>query len=150
MIRTKREGASDGGAAFGKISGLASGQSVEDGMPNRILTAHELMKANKLLTSVRRRLDILSAGDRSLRFAYNRKIAKELMYDERGKPSVRKDAKRKKWEEQGRKCAECGKELALTYSVADRREAVDGYAADNFRLIHQDCDYEAQAAKQYS
>ncbi len=118
-------------------------------MPNRNLTADELLKAKKLLASIRRRLDTLADGDGSLRFAYNRRIAKELMYDERGKPMVRKAAKRRKWEEQDRKCAECGKDLALAYSVADRREAEGGYASGNFRLLHADCDYAAQAKKGY-
>jgi hypothetical protein len=118
-------------------------------MPNRNLTADELVKANKLLLSIRRRLNTLAGGDRSLRFAYNRKIAKELVYDERGKPSARKVVKRKKWEEQGRKCAECGKDLVFAYSVADRREAEGGYPLGNFRLIHADCDYKAQAQKGY-
>jgi hypothetical protein len=118
-------------------------------MTNRRLSKEELVKANDLLASVRARLAELSAGDRELRFAYNRKIAKELTYDERGKPIERRKVKREKWEEQGRKCAECGKDLAFAYSVADRLNAVDRYTKGNVRLIHAECDYKAQAAKGY-
>ena len=66
-------------------------------MANRNLDVQELAKANELLTVVRERLEILSDGDRELLFAYRRKIAKELGYDERSKPGVRKKLKMKKW-----------------------------------------------------
>ena len=55
-------------------------------MPNRNLSAEELKKANELLADVRKRLKDLAMGDPLLLFAYRRKIAKELGYDERGKP----------------------------------------------------------------
>jgi hypothetical protein len=119
-------------------------------MANRRLTNDEVVKANELLTLIRRKLDEASAGDRELRFALNRKLYKELSYDERSKPMVRRKLKREKWEAQGHKCAECGKPMELAYSVLDRRNAVDGYTAENTRLVHADCDYKGQAAKGYA
>ncbi len=118
-------------------------------MPNRRLSAEELDKANALLGVIRDRINELSSGDRELRFAYNRKVAKELTYDERGKPMLRRRLKSLKWEQQYHRCAKCGKEMPLAYSVLDRFNAVDGYTKDNTRLVHAACDYEAQAANKY-
>jgi hypothetical protein len=78
-------------------------------MENRRLSSEELMKANELLSFVRAWLDRASGGDRELRLALNRKVYKELSYDKRSKPIVRRKLKREKWEAQDRKCAECGK-----------------------------------------
>lgn len=50
--------------------------------------------ANELLKEVRQRLATLSDGDPLLLFAYRRKVFKELIYDERGKPMVRAKLKR--------------------------------------------------------
>jgi hypothetical protein len=55
-------------------------------MPNPRLDNKQIALANDLLGLIRLRLDELSQGDRELRFALNRKVAKELIYDERGKP----------------------------------------------------------------
>lgn len=118
-------------------------------MPNRRLSEEELEKANALLCAIRSQINQLSDGDRELRFAYNRKVAKELTYDERGKPMLRRRLKNLKWEEQNRRCAKCGSEMPLAYSVLDRFNAVDGYTRENTRLIHAACDYEAQAANKY-
>ena len=119
-------------------------------MANKRLNATELANANDLLADIRKRLDELSGDDRELRFAYNRKIAKELGYDERKTPMARRKLKREKWDEQNHRCAECSKEMPLAYSVLDRKNAVDGYTKENTRLIHSDCDYKAQAAKGYT
>ena len=107
------------------------------------------MKANELLSSIRAWLDEASGGDRELRFALNRKVCKELSYDERSKPAVRGKLKRAKWKAQDGKCAECGKPMELTYSVLDRHQAVERYTPENTRLIHAKCDYEGQASKGY-
>ena len=69
-------------------------------MPNRNLTPEELDKANALLEEVRARLNVLADGDEAALFAYRRKIAKELTYDERGKPMHRRVLKAKKMGEQ--------------------------------------------------
>ena len=65
-------------------------------MPNRRLTAEELAKAQVLLDSVRAQLLALSGGDSELLFAYRRKVYKELTYDERDKPMVRRHLKARK------------------------------------------------------
>ena len=62
-------------------------------MPNRILTTDELQKANTLLKRIRTKLLSLAGDDAGLLFAYRRKIAKQLVYDERNNPMVRRKLK---------------------------------------------------------
>jgi hypothetical protein len=119
-------------------------------MPNRNLSPAELKDAKKLLADVRNRLTQLSAGDALLLFAYRRKIAKELGYDERGKPGARKQLKALKWGQQGRQCAHCGEEMPLRNSELDRKNAADGYTEENTELVHHNCHQERQAAKGYA
>lgn len=58
-------------------------------MANRQLTPEELRGiASPLLMSIRESLIKFSGGDAELLFALRRKVAKELMYDERGKPKA--------------------------------------------------------------
>jgi UTP:GlnB (protein PII) uridylyltransferase len=66
-------------------------------MPSRVLTNEELGKARELLDDIRQRLLTLSNDDKDLLFAYRRKIGKELIYDERSHPSVRRKLKRSRW-----------------------------------------------------
>ena len=119
-------------------------------MPNRNLTSDELKRANELLADIRGRLTKLAAGDPLLLFAYRRKIAKELGYDERGKPGARKLLKALKWGQQGRKCAHCGEEMLLKNSELDRKNAADGYTEENTELVHHHCHQERQATKGYA
>jgi hypothetical protein len=119
-------------------------------MPNRILTAEELKCANELLAEIRQRLTTLASGDPMLLFAYRRKVAKELAYDERSKPGVRKQLKALKWGQQSGKCALCGKELPLRYSELDRKNAADGYTVENTELVHAPCHQNRQAEKGYT
>lgn len=119
-------------------------------MPNRNLTAEELTRANELLAYIREQLINLAAGDPLLLFAYRRKVAKELQYDERGKPNVRRELKAMKWGEQNGKCAHCGEDMLRAYSELDRREAADGYTPANTELIHAKCHQARQAAKRYA
>ena len=119
-------------------------------MGNRRLNDDELENARRLLEYVRRKLMALSGGDKDLLFAYRRKIYKELIYDERSKPMVRRKLKKTKFTEQNGKCAICEEPLPDKYSVLDRLKAADGYTTENTRLIHQNCDTSAQAAKGYS
>jgi UTP:GlnB (protein PII) uridylyltransferase len=118
-------------------------------MPNRQLNPHELLSANALLNEIRSKLKTLSEGDDELLFAYRRKVYKELTYDEREKPSVRRKLKDLKWKEQRGLCAICEKELPQTYTVLDRTIAKDGYSQENTRLVHQECDIANQALKGY-
>lgn len=119
-------------------------------MSNKQLSTQELERANALLNDIRRKLEQLSGGDKELLFAYRRKIFKELGYDERSKPMVRKKLKDLKWKEQRGLCAICKRELPTKYTVLDRLSAVDGYTATNTRLIHQECDVREQASRGYT
>jgi hypothetical protein len=119
-------------------------------MANRQLDSDELALANKMLSEIRDELETLSNGDKDLLFAYRRKIFKELTYDERSKPMVRRKLKDQKWKEQRGLCAICGKDLPERYTVLDRLVAVDGYTKENTRLIHQDCDVKSQEEKGYA
>lgn len=119
-------------------------------MPNPRLTPEQLEHARALLDEVRARLNALSGGDPELLFAYRRKVAKELTYDERSKPMERRRLKQLKMKQQGGICALCNEALPERGSVLDRARAVDGYTAENTRLIHADCDTAQQAAKGYT
>ena len=114
-------------------------------MPNRNLTPDELSKANVLLSEIRNQLDTLAGGDPVLLFAYRRKISKELTYDERGKPALRKALKALLRRKQENRCATCSQPLPSRGAVLDRHEAFLGYTEDNTRLICHDCDRKIQA-----
>lgn len=119
-------------------------------MANRNLSPDELKLANDLLVVIRNRLGELSGEDRLLRFAYNRKITKELGYDERNKPGARNKLKAIKWALQNRRCAHCSEEMPLKYSELDRKIAADGYTEENTELVHAKCHHDRQAAKKYT
>jgi hypothetical protein len=116
-------------------------------MPNRNLTPDELKNASDLLAEIRDRLATLAGDDPLLPFAYRRKVVKELGYDERSKPIVRGKLKALKWGLQNGRCAECGREMPLKYSELDRRNAADGYTAENTELVHAKCHQDRQAKK---
>jgi hypothetical protein len=119
-------------------------------MPNRQLSKEELENARVLLDEIRTRLEVLSLGDKNLLFAYRRKVYKELIYDERDKPGVRRKLKKQKWNQQGGRCAICAKQLPEEYTHLDRFNAADGYTSENTRLIHRECDVSQQRAKGYT
>jgi hypothetical protein len=118
-------------------------------MPNPRLNAQQMALANDLLSLIRRRLDELSQGDRELRFALNRKVAKELGYDERSKPGDRRKLKIQKRKEQDGKCARCQNELPQKGAVLDRFKAIDLYTAQNTQLICEGCDKAIQEERGY-
>jgi len=119
-------------------------------MANRNLSSTELAKANEFLVRIRGELELLSAGDPELLFAYRRKVHKELGYDERGKPTHRKLLKLKKMIQQSSKCAICNDVLPDKYSVLDRLNAIGGYTIENTRLIHAECDTKVQSERGYA
>jgi UTP:GlnB (protein PII) uridylyltransferase len=119
-------------------------------MANRQLNAEELVRANELLAEIRQRLNALAGEDSLLLFAYRRKVAKELGYDERSKPGNRRKLKALKWGLQQKKCAHCGEEMPLAYSELDRKVAALGYVEENVELVHAKCHYARQAAKNYT
>lgn len=119
-------------------------------MANPRLTSDQLGLARALLDEVRTRLADLSGGDKELLFAYRRKVYKELMHDERSKPMVRRRLKQLKMKEQEGLCPLCNEPLPERGAVLDRTRAVDGYTAENTRLIHAECDVAYQASKGYT
>lgn len=97
-------------------------------MANPRLTLDQLDLASALLDEVRARLADLGGGDKELLFAYRCKVYKELMHDERSKPTVRWRLKQLKMKEQERLCPLCNESLPDRGAVLDRARAVDGYA----------------------
>jgi len=119
-------------------------------MPNRRLTTDELDKANAVLRDIRERLCALAGGELELLFAYRRKIAKELVYDERGKPTQRKLLKLNKMISQKGLCAKCGQVLPNRGAELDRINAIDGYTDENTRLLHHECHIKSQEEKGFT
>jgi UTP:GlnB (protein PII) uridylyltransferase len=121
----------------------------EDLMPNRNLSATELENANGLLAEIRERLQTLAGDDATLLFAYRRKIAKELGYDERSKPMVRRRIKALKRRSQNGICPLCREALPEKYVVLDRLDAAAGYTEQNTQLICERCDRDVQARRAF-
>jgi ribosomal protein L44E len=119
-------------------------------MPNPRLTPDQLAQANQLLKFIRDQLDTLSGGNRELRFALNRKVAKELGYDERSKPGTRRKLKILKRIEQRGRCAICPDDLPARGAVLDRFKAIEGYTGANTRLICAKCDVEVQTERKFT
>lgn len=120
-------------------------------MPTRRLSPHELKELfAPLLSTVRDLINTASNGDPALLFALRRKLAKELTYDERGKPIHRRVLKALKRGEQDNRCAICKEQLPIENVVLDRLEAMQGYAPENTQLVHAHCDYEQQKKRRFS
>ena len=121
-------------------------------MPTRKLNEQELRMANSLLEEVRHSIERLSGNDLDLRFAIRRKIAKELSYDERGKPTQRKKLKLRMLRLQNGLCARCAKPLPLLArgAVLDRQNAMAGYTVENVKLICRACDDELQETRSFT
>ena len=118
-------------------------------MPYRNLTLEELSHANALLKSIRDQLHTLAGHEKPLLFAYRRKIAKELSYDERGKPAHRKLLKALKRGKQNGLCALCAEPLADKYMILDRLEGMGEYIESNTRLVCVSCDTKVQHERGY-
>jgi hypothetical protein len=121
-------------------------------MPTRKLSEQELKMTNSLLEEVRQSIQKLSGNDSDLRFAIRRKIAKELSYDERGKPTQRKKLKLKMLRLQNGLCANCNKPLPLLArgAVLDRQNAMAGYTVENVKLICRSCDDKLQESRSFT
>lgn len=120
-------------------------------MPNRQLTSTELATlARPLLDSTRARLKELSGDDTNLLWALRRKLFKELMYDERGKPMHRVTLKKRKLSEQAGLRFLCQQALSAKGFVLDRYEAMKGYTAENTRLLCVVCDTKVQSERGYA
>jgi hypothetical protein len=112
--------------------------------PTPQLTEDEVKRAYELLERIRNDLKVLAEGDAGRLFAYRRKIAKELTYDERGKPAKRKRLKVAMYKLQDGKCAEHGGEMPLKGSILDRKSPIKGYTKENVELICRACDEKRQ------
>ena len=120
-------------------------------MTNRRLTDEELSTLfAPLVADVRSRLRAIAADDENLHWALRRKLAKELVYDERSKPATRKGIKAKKRVAQCGRCAICSGELPSRGAVLDRFEAMKGYTLENTRLLCPACDTDVQANRRYA
>ena len=119
-------------------------------MPNRRLSAAELEIANLLLTDIRSSIETHAKGDPELLFALRRKVAKELTYDERSKPMIRRALKTKMRKLQNGLCPICTDPLPERYCVLDRTNAVDGYVVSNVRLLCPACDQQVQTSRRFT
>lgn len=120
-------------------------------MPNPILSTEQRVTLfQPLFVSVLEHLNALSGGDPNLLFALRRKLAKELQYQERGRPQHRGRLKATKRREQHGLCYICSQQLPEKDTILDRSHAPGGYTAANTRLICRACDYAAQLAKNFS
>lgn len=104
-------------------------------MPNPRLSEEQRREADQPLARIRQWIDDRSGDNPDLRFAYLRRIWKQLEYDERGKPANRKRLKKMKHQEQGGRCGRCGEALPSRGSELDRHEAKDGYTRQNTRWL---------------
>jgi hypothetical protein len=114
------------------------------------LTDEQLVAVREILDRVRTELATLAGGDQKTLHHARRYLMKRLEFDERSRPSDRKDVKLALMAKQQGKCAICGDPLPAKGSELDRKEAVLGYTEDNCRLVHHDCHRKAQAAKNFS
>ena len=91
-----------------------------------------------------------SDGDEDRLWALRRKIAKELVYLERSKPSDRARLKKAMRAKQEGLCGLCGLALPESGAELDRFVAKLGYVESNVRLVHHECHAKDQAAKGYA
>lgn len=117
---------------------------------NRALTETELEAARALLADIRARIDTAAGEDEQLRFALNRKVYKELSYDERGKPNARSSLKARMVKAQGGNCAECAKPLPPADIVLDRLSADKAYVDGNVRVLCRPCDLAIQRGRGFA
>jgi hypothetical protein len=116
----------------------------------RKLSTEELTTVFRpILDRVRSILQRASDGDPEFHWALRRKLAKELVYDEREKPAKRKRLKRQKRRQQGDKCQKCGLDLPQRGAVLDRFDAMKGYTLENTHLLCPGCDSELQVSRGY-
>jgi hypothetical protein len=103
-----------------------------------------------LFECIKGELHRLSDGDARLMWALRRKLAKELVYIERGTPAARNKLKALMWEKQRGNCALCNKQMLQKNSELDRSEAFLGYVESNVRLVHHECHIKDQEDKRYA
>jgi len=120
-------------------------------MPTRKLTKIEIEQLFRpLYESVSTRLGKLGRNDSELLFALRRKLAKSLIYDERGTPMHRRRIKMLKREEQQGQCTVCCQALPKRGAVLDRFEAMRGYTLEDTRLLCSECDSRVQEERNFT
>jgi 5-methylcytosine-specific restriction endonuclease McrA len=120
-------------------------------MANRQLSKKETEELFRpLYQLVTTRLQELSGNDAGLLWALRRKLAKSLIYDERGTPMQRRRLKLLKREEQQGLCAVCRESLPERDAILDRFEAMRGYTLENTRVLCRDCDLRIQTERNFS
>lgn len=117
---------------------------------NRTLNEAELAQARTLLADIRTLIAGIAGDDEGLRFALNRKVYKELSYDERGKPNARQSLKARQIKAQDGKCAACTQPLPETDTVLDRLLAQTGYVEGNVRVLCRRCDLKIQRERGFA
>jgi hypothetical protein len=120
------------------------------GSTNRTLNEPELALAREVLAEIRARIAGIAGEDEGLRFALNRKIYKELTYDERGKPNARQSLKARTVKAQAGKCANCAEPLPETDTVLDRLVAAKGDVEGNVRVLCRPCDLAIQRERGFA
>lgn len=118
--------------------------------PNRTLNETELEAARTLLTDIRALIDTAAGTDEGLRFALNRKVYKELSYDERGKPNARASLKARMVKAQNGTCAQCAKPLPESDTVLDLLSVAGGYVDGNVRVLCRPCDLAIQRGRGFA
>jgi hypothetical protein len=119
-------------------------------MANPTLNKDQLGLANALLERIGIELAGLAGDNPELLFAYRRKIAKMLVYEERSNPMERRKLKAIKRGMQNGLCNLCKESLPEKYTVLDRIAAIDGYTLENTRLLCEKCDRKVQAERSYA
>jgi len=120
-------------------------------MPNRQLTKDEIQNIFKPLIHEIREMIIKAAHNNpEMHWALRRKIVKELGYDEKGHPMLRKQLKAQRFKEQKGICDYCHEALPEKYSELDRIEAINGYTFENTRLVHHECHIKKHAGLKYT
>lgn len=116
-------------------------------MPSRRLTREEAATADDLLAQIKGMVMDAAGGDLVLLFALRRRLFMRLMYWERSTPAERTKLKATKHKTQGGLCAICGEAMDVKGAELDRADPVDGYTAENTRLVHHLCHREDQKIK---
>lgn len=101
------------------------------------------------LEHIKVELERLSGGDAELLRALRVELAMELKSPERGDPAAHNNLKMEIWAQQKGICPICNELLPEENAEMDRFEAVQGYTAENTRLVHPACYAAEQVRRGY-
>ena len=117
-------------------------------MPSRRLTRDEASKADILLAEIKAMVVDAAEGDPVLLFAL-RRLYTRLMYCERITLDERTKLKAMKHKSQAGLCAICKEAMDIKESELGRGDPVNGYTAENTRLVHHLCHRRDQEIKKF-